>query len=310
MKTVVVALGGNAFSAKGKISLKSELSFAEKALESVVGLLRKGFAVAVTHGNGLQVGNILLRSEAAKKIAYPVSLDVAVAQSQGELGFIIASALQNILRRHGVKREIAVVLTSVLVNQNDPAFSHPSKAIGPFYSRAGAMELKRKGIPVVFEIGRGYRRVVPSPAPEKIMELNTINALLEKGFIVVCCGGGGIPIARQGREFRGVECVVDKDHASALLGCSINAELLLLLTGADCVYLGFGARKQKPIRKMTVAVAKGLLKENQFEPGTMKPKIEAAVEFVESTGRKAIITSPGKAIPALNGKHGTLVSKN
>ena len=309
MKTAIVALGGNAFSRKGKISIRQEFRFAEKALESLAHLLGEGYSIAITHGNGPQVGDILVRSEAAKKRVYEIPLHAAVAQSQGELGFVIVRALQNILHRHRIKRHVAALLSHVLVDGNDKAFLQPSKPIGPFYSKARAVELKKKGIKTVFEIGRGYRVVVPSPVPKQILEAETIKQLLEKRVIVVCCGGGGIPLIKNKTSLSGVDAVIDKDFASALLGKTVKAELLAILTATDFVYLNFGQKNQGPIKKMSIGEAKLLLKQNQFEEGSMKPKIEAAINFLKSGGKKVIITSPQKLRSALLGNSGTIIKK-
>ena len=264
--------------------------------------LAKKYRTVVTHGNGPQVGNIMIQIETSVGKAYPVPLSVAVAESQGQLGYMIEQAIVN----ESGKTDVAGILTQVLVDRNDPAFRNPTKPIGPFYSKVQAEKLERGGMHVKEDSGRGWRRVVPSPKPKKIIEAATIKKMLDSGIIVVAAGGGGIPVYKSGGKLVGVDAVIDKDLASACLAKSIGADLLVILTGVDNVYLDYGTDKQRAIRQLTIKEAGKYMK--HFAEGSMRPKVQAAVAFAK-TGGKALITSPEKLRAALSWNAGTWVVK-
>jgi len=257
--------------------------------------------LVITHGNGPQVGNELLRHERAADEAPPLPLYLAVAQTQAEIGALIESELQPV-----AGREVACLLTHVLVAEDDPAFDEPTKPVGPFYDEERARELERdRGWQVVHDAGRGWRRVVPSPRPLEIVELNAIRALLRSGAIVVACGGGGIPAARRGAHLAGQDAVIDKDRASALLARELGADRFVILTEVPAVYRGFGTDAQEELRTMSLAEAEALIPE--LAAGSMRPKVEACLEFARETGNEALITSPAALAEALAGDSGTRI---
>ena len=257
--------------------------------------------LVVTHGNGPQVGNELLRQERAAAEAPPLPLYLAVAQTQAEIGALIESELAPV-----AGRPVVCLLTHVLVAEDDPAFEEPTKPIGPFYDEAKARELEaERGWKVVHDAGRGWRRVVPSPAPLEVVELDAIRSLLASGTIVVACGGGGIPATRRGEHLAGIDAVIDKDRASALLARGLDAERLVILTEVPAVYSGFGTDHQEELRELSADDAADLLPE--LAAGSMRPKVEASVEFVRATGREALITSPAAIGEALEARSGTRI---
>lgn len=302
---IVVALGGNALISTGQeFSVKNEVKAAQKAMACVAELAKLGHKIALTHGNGPQVGALLLGHEIAGE---SVQLEVSVAESQGQIGYILLQSLQNALSKKRVSKNVVVVLTRVLVDKKDMAFRRPTKPIGPFYSKQKAAFLKKKALKLVEDSGRGFRRVVASPLPQKIIEQQAISKLFENGVIVIACGGGGIPVVKEKGEIKGVSAVIDKDHASALLASHIGADLLLVVTSVEFVCLNFGKKNEERIFKMNVPLAKKFLKAGQFAEGSMQPKIEAAVHFLQKGGKKAVICSVGKMLDALQGKSGTLI---
>jgi carbamate kinase len=257
--------------------------------------------LVITHGNGPQVGNELLRHERAADEAPPLPLYLAVAQTQAEIGALIESELEPV-----AGRPVVCLLTHVLVAEDDPAFDAPTKPVGPFYAEERARELERdRGWQVVHDAGRGWRRVVPSPQPLEVVELGAIRALLGSGSIVVACGGGGIPAARRGAHLAGVDAVIDKDRASALLARKLGADRLVILTEVPAVYRGFGTDSQVELRDLSAAEADALLPE--LAAGSMRPKVEAGVDFVRATGHEALITSPAALGEALAGRSGTRI---
>ena len=297
--TAVVALGGNALMRPGERGTAAEqranLREACAALRPLLGEER----LVVTHGNGPQVGNELLRQERAAAEAPPLPLYLAVAQTQAEIGALIESELAPV-----AGRPVACLLTHVLVAEDDPAFEEPTKPVGPFYDEAKARDLEaERGWKVVHDAGRGWRRVVPSPAPLEVVELDAIRSLLASGTIVVACGGGGIPATRRGEHLAGIDAVIDKDRASALLARGLDAERLVILTEVPAVYSGFGTDHQQELRELSADDAANLLPE--LAAGSMRPKVEASVEFVRATGREALITSPAALGEALEGRSGT-----
>ncbi|PIO06216.1 carbamate kinase [Candidatus Micrarchaeota archaeon CG08_land_8_20_14_0_20_59_11] len=310
MPLAVVAVGGNSLIRKGQKGTEQEQY--ENALETcghVAGMIKRGWDVVVTHGNGPQVGFALLRSELAANIIPSSPLDYCDAFTQGELGYILAQALSARLEEAGIKKEVAAVVTRVLVDANDPAFQKPTKPIGPFYSKEDAIDHKlRDNWAMVEDAGRGYRRVVPSPQPLDILENEAIKTLVGKGFAVIAVGGGGIPVVREGKNLRGAEAVIDKDFASALLASEIKADLLLVSTSIDCVRLNYGKPGEKKLSRMTSGDARRYLAEKQFPAGSMGPKIEAALKFLSHGGKEVVITSPDCIEQALAGKAGTKIT--
>jgi carbamate kinase len=299
--TAVVALGGNALMRPGERGTAAEqranLREACAALRPLLGEER----LVVTHGNGPQVGNVLLRQERAAAEAPPLPLYLAVAQTQAEIGALIESELAPV-----AGRPVACLLTHVLVAEDDPAFEEPTKPVGPFYDEARARELEaERGWKVVHDAGRGWRRVVPSPTPLEVVELDAIRSLLAAGTIVVACGGGGIPATRRGEHLAGIDAVIDKDRASSLLARGLDADRLVILTEVPALYSGFGTERQEELRELTAdeaaALAPGLA------AGSMRPKVEASVEFARATGHEALITSPVALGDALDGRSGTLI---
>jgi carbamate kinase len=299
--TAVVALGGNALMRPGERGTAAEqranLREACTALRPLLGEPE----LVITHGNGPQVGNELLRHERAADEAPPLPLYLAVAQTQAEIGALIESELEPV-----AGRPVACLLTHVLVSEDDPAFEEPTKPIGPFYEETRARELERdRGWKVVHDAGRGWRRVVPSPAPLEIVELDAIRALLGSGAIAVACGGGGIPATRRGEHLAGIDAVIDKDRASSLLARSLDADRLVILTEVPAVSSGFGTEQQEELRVLSAAEAEAL--EPELAAGSMRPKVEASVEFVRATGHEALITSPAALGDALDGRAGTRI---
>ena len=307
-KRVVVALGGNALIKKGeKPTIAHQLKNVREAMEHLLPLL-KTCEIVLTHGNGPQVGNILLRVEEALGKAYTLPLEVCVAESQGEIGYVIEQALQNVLLHHHVKKHVVTFLTQVVVDKHDQAFSHPTKPIGPFYSKRHAAVLQRKGLDMVYQRKRGYRRVVPSPQPLRIDGVGVIQQVM-KHAIVIAAGGGGIPVTQEKGKLKGIAAVIDKDLASACLARDIGAELLLILTGVKGVALNYGRKNERPLRAMRVAEAKRYLHEGQFPEGSMGPKIEAAMQFLQQGGKKVVITDPSHVAAALAGREGTTITR-
>ncbi len=309
---VVTCLGGNAFVPPGgHLTMEGQFEFAQVALRQLIPLLSHDYQLLIGHGNGPQVGHMLIRVENALGSAYNLPLEVCVAESEGELGYVIQQTMYNLLSELGIDRQVAGVITQVEVDPDDPAFDRPTKPIGPFLEEAEARRLEREGLPVVEDSGRGYRRVVPSPRPLEVIEASVIEALLSLGVLVIAAGGGGIPVVRQHDGLRGVEAVIDKDFTSALLADRVNAELLVILTGVPCAYVDFGKPTQRPLPRATPAEVRRLLAEGQFPPGSMAPKMEAAAIFAESKiGRRSIVCDPATLEAALSGRSGTIVEQS
>jgi carbamate kinase len=302
--TAVVALGGNALMRPGERGTAAEQrANLREVCEALRPLLGEAELV-VTHGNGPQVGNELLRHERAADEAPPLPLYLAVAQTQAEIGALIESELAPV-----AERPVACLLTHVVVAEDDPAFSSPTKPIGPFYDETRAQELERdRGWKVVHDAGRGWRRVVPSPLPLEIVELEAIRALVRSGAIAVACGGGGIPAARRDGRLAGLDAVIDKDRASSLLARALGADRLVILTEVPAVYRAFGTRQQEELRELSADEADALAAE--LEAGSMRPKVEAAADFARDTGHEALITSPAALGDALSGEAGTRIRAN
>jgi carbamate kinase len=306
----VVAFGGNALIRRGEEGTQTEqIENSDRLAARLVPLIQSGYSLLLVHGNGPQVGNILIQVEEAVTKVPPVSLDVCVAQSEGSIGYMLARSLTNALAARRIRREVVCLVTPVLVERSDPAFRKPSKPIGPFYTKYRAEYLmKRMGWLMVEDSGRGYRKVVASPRPRKILGLGAIRDCLEHGRVVIAGGGGGIPVYRteEGR-LKGTEAVVDKDHTAGLMAADLGADLFVILTGVDQVYLNFGRPDQIRVERLTASESRRHLKEGQFPPGSMGPKIETAAAFVEKTAREVLITSVDRMREALAGKAGTCV---
>jgi carbamate kinase len=308
-KLAVVAIGGNAVNRPGEEATAENMmkNLAETA-RFLVSML-DDYDIVITHGNGPQVGNLLVQQELAKHVIPPFPLDVNDAQTQGSLGYMIALTLGNELRKRNIQRDIAAVVTQIIVDKNDPGFQKPSKPVGPFYSKEEAEKLQQeKGWIMKEDAGRGWRRVVPSPIPLDIVEKNVIKTLVEKDMIVIAAGGGGIPVIQENGTLKGVEAVIDKDRASALLAKEIGADILIILTGVEKVYINYNKPDQKALDHLTVEEAKKYLAEGQFPSGSMGPKIEAAIDFVTSTGRECLITDMAVLDKALKGLTGTKIT--
>lgn len=309
-ETVVIAIGGNAILKEGQVgTVEEQLANVDSACGPIVDLYAKGFRIILVHGNGPQVGNILLQVEAAADTVAPQTIDLAGAQTQGQLGYMIQRSVHNHFTRRGVAGKITSVVTQVIVDARDPAFQNPTKPIGPFYTQQRAEELHRLNPQQVFreDAGRGWRRVVPSPRPIRIIERDSVRSLLDQNHIVVAGGGGGIPVAVEGDHYVGMEAVVDKDLVSAAIARDLNADKLIILTGVPQVYVDFGTPNQRPIRRMSAEEAKGYLEEGQFPPGSMMPKIQAALEYLENGGKEVVITSIDQLAQAAEGKTGTVI---
>lgn len=309
-RVAVVAFGGNAIlPADGKGTQKEQFENAHKAVEKVSELARRNIDLVIVHGNGPQVGNLLLQMDMASHIIPPFTIDVADAMTEGSMGYMLQVWLENYMRKLSLDKEVATVLTPVLVDPEDPAFQNPTKPVGPFYSEEKAKEMAReKGWTVIEDSGRGWRRVVPSPAPIDILNKRVIKGLIDNGVIVIAGGGGGIPvIINEDGLIEGVEAVIDKDLTAALIGKVVKADYLITLTAVDQVYINFGKPNQKALRRITVEEAEKYLNEGQFPAGSMGPKIKAAIEFLRNGGKEVIITSAKKLKSALDGKSGTRI---
>jgi carbamate kinase len=307
-KLVVIAVGGNSLIKDSEhTTVFDQYRACGETSDHIAGIVAEGYRVVITHGNGPQVGFILLRSELAKEVLHQVPLDSCGADTQGAIGYQISQTLGNELRCRGIEKTVAAIVTQTVVDAADPGFQNPSKPIGPFYSAATAREHRdNEGWAMREDAGRGWRRVVASPRPLEIIEEPAIETLLENDIIVVAVGGGGIPVVRrEDGSLEGVGAVIDKDWASCLLARNLGAEKFLLSTAIDKVALNFGKPNQTEIDRMNVAEARGYLEEGHFAAGSMEPKIEAAIDFLESGGQEVIITQPHLLEDAIHGRAGT-----
>lgn len=311
MKRIVIALGGNALLRKGQRgTYKEQLENAKRTVKFLADVIEMGYEIVITHGNGPQVGAITLQNEAAKDIVPPMPLDVANAETQALIGYMIQQNLKNELLKRNIDREIVTLITQVVVNKDDPAFSNPTKFIGPYYTEEEAKKLMREKHWIIKPDPRGgWRRVVPSPDPKDIVEKNIIRDLVDQGFIVITAGGGGIPVIRENGTHVGVEAVIDKDLASALVGRIVRADTLLILTDVEYVKINYKKPNEKPIKSMTVSEAEKYYAEGHFPPGSMGPKVLACIRFVKWGGEKGIIAHLEKAALALESKSGTIITK-
>jgi len=306
----VVAVGGNALiKDKAHQTVQDQYECAKDTMSHIVDMIEKGWDVAISHGNGPQVGFILRRSELSKDELHEVPLDYCGADTQGAIGYMFQRALHNEFKRRGIDKVAATVVTQTLVDKNDPAFEHPSKPIGTFMDEdAAKMREEKDGWVVVEDAGRGWRRVVPSPRPIRIVEAEAIHTLLNAGISAVGVGGGGIPVIEdEDGNLQGIEAVIDKDFGSALLAKMIDADLFVISTAVEKVALNFNTPDEVWLDKMTVAEAKKYIEEGHFAPGSMLPKVQAIIQYLENGGKKALITDPEHIGEALDGKTGTWI---
>ncbi|HHY39613.1 MAG TPA: carbamate kinase [Clostridia bacterium] len=310
-ETLVIALGGNAILQPGQRgTFEEQIENVRVTCKGIADLIEKGYRVVLTHGNGPQVGNILIQQEEGKTKVPAMPLDVCGAESQGLIGYMFQQSLSNELSRRGLKKTVVSLITQTVVDPEDPAFENPSKPVGPFYTEEESRRLaQEKGYVIKEDAGRGYRRVVPSPDPKTIVESEAIKALVDAGVIVICTGGGGIPVRLSTRdgvsEIGGVEAVIDKDLGAERLAHELKADLLMILTDVEVVYLNYRQPNQRALSEVTVAEAKEFLAEGHFRAGSMEPKVKAAIRFMENGGKRAIISSLEKLNEALEGKTGT-----
>ena len=313
MKKLVIALGGNALQEAGKpATAQAQLEVVEKTSEYIADIVERGYEVIVAHGNGPQVGRIVIQNEVASASTPAMPFDVCGAMSQGMIGYHIQQGLSKVLRHRGINKIVVKIVTQLVVDKDDPKFKAPSKPIGPFYTEEEAKAIAaEKGYTMKEDAGRGWRRVVASPLPVEIVELDAVKTLNDAGFVVVTVGGGGIPVVRnEAGDLEGVAAVIDKDLASEKLARDMDADALVILTAVEKVSINFKKPDQKDLDRMSAAEAKQYIKEGHFAPGSMLPKIEAALNFVESKpGRIAIITSLDKAVDAIEGRAGTTITE-
>lgn len=309
-KYALIAFGGNAILPESQRGLQSEqMKNAQKAARLMIHVVKKGYDLIIVHGNGPQVGNLLIQMEESITKIPPFSLEVCDAMTEGSMGFMLEKAIINELRKNSLDKEVATLVTQVVVDREDPAFENPSKPIGPFYTKYRAHMLTReKKWKMIEDSGRGFRKVVPSPKPIDVVPKRIIRDLIRSGKIVIASGGGGIPVIINGRGFfEGVEAVIDKDYAASLIAREVKVDLFIILTNVERVYLNYGTPEEKPIEAMTAEQAKGYIAQGQFPPGSMGPKIKAAVEFIESGGKEVLITSADYFKASLINRSGTKI---
>jgi carbamate kinase len=311
-RLAVLAIGGNSLiKDKNHIALSSQYEAVQETSKYIAELISDGLNMVITHGNGPQVGFIYRRGELARHELPLIPLDICGADTQGAIGYMIQMALLNEFLKLRIRKKVAAVVTKTLVNRDDPSFQNPTKPIGSFMSEGEALTQKKEfGWQVLEDAGRGFRRVVPSPIPMEIIELDVIKLLVKSGYIVIAAGGGGIPVIRNEKgDYEGVEAVIDKDLGSSLLARNLGADTFIISTAVDAAYLNFGEANQKPIRRATLSEIKGYMAEGHFKPGSMKPKIGAIIQFLVDGGKKAIITSPENLLRAVRGEAGTTITR-
>ncbi len=309
-KLAAVAIGGNSLiKAKDKAEMRYQWEAVHETCSHLATMVEQGWDIVITHGNGPQVGFILRRSELAAKEVHTVPLDIIGADTQGSIGYMLQQSLINEFKRRNINRQIVSLVTQVLVDRNDPAFQHPTKPIGGYLTEDLAEHFRQEGWTVIDDAGRGLRRVIASPIPIRIIELDAIKALLDQGFIVVAVGGGGIPVIEtEEGDLRGSYAVIDKDRGTALLANGIHADLFVISTAVEKVAINFNKPNQQWLNRMTVDEARRYLDEGHFAEGSMKPKIEAVISFLESGGEQALITNPENIARALAGETGTWIT--
>lgn len=308
-KTALIAIGGNSLIKTGERgTLEEQFKNALDTARNIVKMVKDGWKIVVTHGNGPQVGAALIRSERASAEVYTHTLDMCVATTQSEIGYLLQRAFFQCLKEQNLDLAVTVVPTMVVVDPNDPAFNNPTKPIGPFYDRKTAEERKKRlGWNIIEDANRGWRRVVPSPEPLDIIELNVIRTLLDNNVITIALGGGGIPVYFDDGQIVGCEAVIDKDRSSALLATKLGVDLFLISTATDYVYLDFKKPDRKPLSKITTDEAERYLNEGHFPAGSMGPKIESAIRYLRSGGKQVLITSYEYIEDGLQGKAGTQI---
>jgi carbamate kinase len=307
-KIALIAFGGNALLPENQRGLQEEqMRNAQHAARLMVHIVRKGYELIIVHGNGPQVGNLLIQMEEAVTKVPPFSLDICDAMTEGSMGFMLEKAVINELRIHSIDKEVATLVTQVVVDKEDPAFLNPTKPVGPFYTKYRAQALaKEKKWAMIEDAGRGYRKVVPSPKPIDVVSKWVIRDLVCAGRIVIAAGGGGIPIVINGRgHFAGVEAVIDKDYVASLIAREVKVDLFIILTGIERVFLDFGTPQERPIESLTVEQAQEYLAQGQFPRGSMGPKIAAAIEYIQAGGKEVLITSASHLKAALLNRSGT-----
>jgi carbamate kinase len=312
MKVAVVAFGGNALMGhEGKSNYTDQMRRTDTICRKLLSLFELGYRIVITHGNGPQVGNILMQQECLIDSLPPMPLDVCNAMTQGQIGYMIEQRLRNIFEEKKIKKSVVVLVTQVVVSENDPAFKNPTKFIGPFFSKEETERLeKEKSWNMKEDSGRGYRRIVPSPRPIDIVEKDEISDMANRDLVVVACGGGGIPVLRDKKgKLKGVAAVIDKDYAAERLASLIGADSLILITPVDKVSIFYGTSKQKDLGRISLEEARGYYDEGHFPPGSMGPKVEAAMKFISSGGRRTIITSIEGLDDAIKGKGGTVITQ-
>ncbi len=310
-KRIVVALGGNAIKKpEDRGTIEKQLNAVSKTCDELLKMIKEGHKIVITHGNGPQVGALLIQNEEAKDKVPQMPLEVCGAESQALIGYMIQQTLYNKLKEIGINKDIATVITQVKVDSDDPAFKEPTKPIGPFYTEEQAEKLRRKKGYAIRQIEKKYRRVVPSPEPKGIVEISAIQRLVEADVIVIASGGGGVPVVeRDDGRLEGVEAVIDKDLAGEILAQEIDADIMLFLTNVQGIAINYGKPGQKFLNRITLKGAKNYLAQGEFPPGTMGPKITAAIRFLESGGEKAVVSSLEDAFEALKGQAGTTITR-
>ena len=307
----VLAIGGNSLIKDRKsVALQDQYEAVKETTRYIADLIENDLNIVITHGNGPQVGFIYRRGELAQHELPLIPLDICGADTQGAIGYMIEKALLNELRKRGVEKRITALVTMTLVDRDDSSFQNPTKPIGSFMPREKALANKEQfGWDIAEDAGRGFRRVVPSPIPRKIIELDAIKTLLEKNYVVIAAGGGGIPVIKNDAgDLEAVEAVIDKDLGSSLLARNLGADTFIISTSIDAAYLNFGQENQEPLRHATLSDMKEYLEQGHFKPGSMKPKVESIVQFLEGGGKRAIITSPENLLKAVNGECGTTIT--
>ncbi len=312
-KLAVIAIGGNSLiKDKGHLKVSDQYDAICETVKYIVDIIEEGYEVVITHGNGPQVGFIMRRSEIAEEVEHmhPVPLVSCDADTQGALGYQIQQALHNEFAKRGIQKNAVTVVTQVEVDPNDTAFENPSKPIGVFYNEMQLMHLRNSHPDwiMTMDAGRGYRRVVASPIPKNIVEIEAIETLVKSGFSVIAVGGGGIPVIVEDGLFKGVNAVIDKDHASGMLATKIKADVFIISTAVSNVYLNFGKSDEKAIGSTNIAAIKELKEQGHFAPGSMLPKIDAVLTYLENGGKQAIITSPENLLKAIRGEAGTIIT--
>jgi carbamate kinase len=312
-KVAVIAFGGNAIKKTKADDQLQQLNYADEACQRIIDIVKQDYGLIIVHGNGPQVGDILIQVENSEHEVKPFTLDVCGAMSQGSMGYMLAGAMRNQLKKNNIKKDVAVVISQAVVHKEDPMFQNPTKFIGPVFKKKyliKPLQDKKKWVMKYYKGAEeeGWRRVVASPRPIKIIEEDVILQLIKSGSIVIAGGGGGIPVCmNDDGEIEGVEAVIDKDYTASLIARKVRADLFVILTAVDRVFLNFGKEDEKPLAKISIKEADAYLKEGQFPPGSMGPKIKAAIEFIQGGGKEVLITSAANFKDALAAKTGTRI---